>query len=201
LRGSARNNFRQHLHLRRSPWPIASPPARTHHPPRRCIVRSPSRTVQSDSTGPRRDRKFKPVTLRQNQTAADILYWRLCFIVVLKRLSKVTASGSSNCSRALTSRYRCCTATRILKPNLSMMRIPSAQHREHRRKSGYPSPECVEIGKTNAMLHPGKWLDRGISLGQARELSLREVQVVFAAGICGLANCANRYCCVGHSRA
>ena len=25
------NNFRQHLHLRRSPWAIASPPARTHH--------------------------------------------------------------------------------------------------------------------------------------------------------------------------
>src|ERR1700692_2778993 len=37
-----------------------------------CRVPSPSWSDQSTATGSRCDRKFKPVTLRQNQTAADI---------------------------------------------------------------------------------------------------------------------------------
>jgi len=73
--------FRQHLNLRRSPRPIASPPARTHHPPTQCPVRSrcPNEPPRSftvlehsiDRAGRRRDRKFKPVDFGQIQAGGD----------------------------------------------------------------------------------------------------------------------------------
>ena len=74
--------FRQHLHLRRLPPAIASPPARTHHRqgdpltspdvgsshPRSFAISERS----IDRPGPSRDRNFKPLVLGQNQSDADI---------------------------------------------------------------------------------------------------------------------------------
>jgi hypothetical protein len=75
IRGSGRNNLRQHLHLRRSPQPIASPPRRTHHPQIRCPVCSrckdePSRSFclskRSDDHADRAcDYKFNPLVLAE----------------------------------------------------------------------------------------------------------------------------------------
>ena len=81
VRGSGRNNLRQNLHLRRSPQPIASPPARTHHPQTRWPVRSrcnnepPTSSAfwerSNDNAGRVGDHKFNPMVLSEIQTAAD----------------------------------------------------------------------------------------------------------------------------------
>ena len=71
------------MHLRRSPRAIASPPARTHHLPKPTPVRSRcgnepwlSFTVSEhsiDCAAPGYGGNFKPLALRQIQTAADTL--------------------------------------------------------------------------------------------------------------------------------
>jgi hypothetical protein len=83
LRGSGRNNFRQHLHLRRSPSPIASPPARTHHRPTRCSVRFRPRNQPPhcfiilgrsiDRASRSRHSKFKPAVLGEIQAAGEMM--------------------------------------------------------------------------------------------------------------------------------
>src|SRR5262249_57073415 len=83
VRGSGRNNLRQNLHLRRSPQPIASPPARTHHPQTRWPVRSrcnnepPTSSAfwerSNDNAGRVGDHKFNPMVLSEIQTAADTI--------------------------------------------------------------------------------------------------------------------------------
>jgi hypothetical protein len=88
--GCRRAVVRQHLHLRRSPRPIASPPARTHHPQTQCpaLSRCPNEpprsfTVLERSIDPAsrcRDRKFKPLVLGEIQPlvtiAAECAYLR-----------------------------------------------------------------------------------------------------------------------------
>ena len=81
LRGSGRNNVRQHLHLRRLPPAMASPPARTHHRhgdrrsgPDAGSSRPPSFAISErsiDRSGPSCDRNFKPLDLGENQSDAD----------------------------------------------------------------------------------------------------------------------------------
>ena len=75
------SNLRQHLHLRRSPQPDRVPSGEDASSTKamycpvsmsQLLPRSFAISQHSiDSTGPRYDRKFKPVALRQNQIAAD----------------------------------------------------------------------------------------------------------------------------------
>ena len=75
------NNFRQHLHLRRSPRAIASPPARTHHPSQCLALEVPiskwshilrrSRRELNRSRRPPGDPRLKPLALAEIQTGAE----------------------------------------------------------------------------------------------------------------------------------
>ena len=68
----------QHLHLRRSPRAIASPPARTHHPSQRLALELPiskwshilrrSRRELNRSRRPPGDPRLKPLALAEIQT-------------------------------------------------------------------------------------------------------------------------------------